>query len=185
VRGVELARFTAEGAEVAASRRRLECDLLVLGTQYAPSVELLRQAGLRCRYDDLFHQMVPAESGAAVAGVGRLTGFRNLDIEMLQGEIAGAAAASGGADPKLAELQGRVAELEAEYRRGRERDRPLLLPDSGWQFVCLCEDVKQADVTRAVREGFSHLETLKRYSTISMGPCQGRMCLATASALCA
>src|SRR2546426_5171771 len=35
------------------------------------------------------------------------------------------------------------------------------------------------------REGFDELETLKRYSTVSMGPCQGRMCLMSAAALCA
>ena len=28
---------------------------------------------------------------------------------------------------------------------------PALLPDSHSQFVCLCEDVKQKDITRAIR----------------------------------
>lgn len=28
----------------------------------------------------------------------------------------------------------------------------------------------------AVAEGFDNIETLKRYSTVNMGPCQGKMC---------
>src|SRR5262249_11410390 len=36
-----------------------------------------------------------------------------------------------------------------------------------------------------VAEGFDGIETLKRYSTVTMGPCQGKMCGQTAIALCA
>ena len=32
------------------------------------------------------------------------------------------------------------------------------------------------DVGQAIAEGFDHVETLKRYSTLGMGPCQGKMC---------
>ena len=52
-------------------------------------------------------------------------------------------------------------------------------------FVCLCEDVTVKDIDQAVAEGFDRIETLKRYATVSMGPCQGKMCGATAIALCA
>jgi sarcosine oxidase subunit alpha len=52
-------------------------------------------------------------------------------------------------------------------------------------FICLCEDVTTADVRVAIREGFDHIETLKRYTTVSMGPCQGRMCQISAIAVCA
>jgi len=52
-------------------------------------------------------------------------------------------------------------------------------------FVCFCEDVTEADIAQAVAEGFDHIETLKRYTTASMGPCQGRLCRATVSELCA
>src|SRR5439155_17882070 len=44
------------------------------------------------------------------------------------------------------------------------------------QFICLCEDVTEKDIGRAVAEGFDYLETLKRYSTATMGPCQGKTC---------
>lgn len=42
--------------------------------------------------------------------------------------------------------------------------------------VCLCEDVSVADLERAWAEGFRSTELLKRYTTATMGPCQGAMC---------
>src|SRR5581483_2804504 len=43
-------------------------------------------------------------------------------------------------------------------------------------FVCLCEDVTTKDVKRAIAEGFDSIELAKRYTTVTMGPCQGRLC---------
>ncbi len=42
--------------------------------------------------------------------------------------------------------------------------------------VCLCEDVSVADLERAWDEGYRSSELLKRYTTVTMGPCQGAMC---------
>ena len=46
-------------------------------------------------------------------------------------------------------------------------------------FVCLCLDITAADIERAVAEGFTDSETLKRYTACFMGPCQGKSCLDT------
>jgi sarcosine oxidase subunit alpha len=43
-------------------------------------------------------------------------------------------------------------------------------------YVCLCEDVSVADLERAWDEGYRSSELLKRYTTATMGPCQGAMC---------
>ena len=43
-------------------------------------------------------------------------------------------------------------------------------------FVCVCEDVTDKDVKRAIREGFDSIELAKRYTTVTMGPCQGKLC---------
>jgi sarcosine oxidase subunit alpha len=51
-------------------------------------------------------------------------------------------------------------------------------------FICLCEDVTEKDVAQAAAEGFDHIETLKRYTTATMGPCQGRMCARAFTASC-
>jgi sarcosine oxidase, subunit alpha len=51
-------------------------------------------------------------------------------------------------------------------------------------FVCLCEDVTAKDLHLSVQEGYDSIELSKRYTTATMGPCQGRMCqLATARVL--
>ncbi len=42
--------------------------------------------------------------------------------------------------------------------------------------VCLCEDVSMHDLSQAWDEGFRNAEILKRYTTTTMGPCQGAMC---------
>ena len=50
-------------------------------------------------------------------------------------------------------------------------------PDGrGKCFVCVCEDVTTKDVAYAVDEGYDSIELAKRYLTVTMGPCQGRMC---------
>ncbi len=60
---------------------------------------------------------------------------------------------------------------------------PLVLPPNvparacGTEgYVCICEDVDVKDVETATREGFDSAELLKRYTTVTMGPCQGRLC---------
>src|SRR5207244_7136102 len=57
--------------------------------------------------------------------------------------------------------------------------------DDRKRFVCLCEDVTEKDLCQAIAEGFDGIETLKRYTTVNMGPCQGKMCGQTAIELCA
>jgi sarcosine oxidase subunit alpha len=52
-------------------------------------------------------------------------------------------------------------------------------------FVCFCNDVTSQDLQQGVAEGFDRIETLKRYTTATMGPCQGKMCQLPAIGLCA
>src|SRR5204863_9671279 len=43
-------------------------------------------------------------------------------------------------------------------------------------YVCLCEDVSLHDLEQAWDEGWRSSEILKRYTTATMGPCQGAVC---------
>jgi sarcosine oxidase subunit alpha len=43
-------------------------------------------------------------------------------------------------------------------------------------FVCLCEDVGADELEHAWQEGFRSTEIIKRYTTATMGACQGQMC---------
>jgi sarcosine oxidase subunit alpha len=56
-----------------------------------------------------------------------------------------------------------------------ERTAPCAPPGSAGT-VCLCEDVGVADLEVAWSEGWTSAEILKRYTTATMGPCQGAMC---------
>jgi sarcosine oxidase subunit alpha len=43
-------------------------------------------------------------------------------------------------------------------------------------FVCYCEDQAVKDLSYAIGEGFDSIQLAKRYTTITMGPCQGKLC---------
>ncbi len=43
-------------------------------------------------------------------------------------------------------------------------------------ILCHCEDVEIHDLYSAVRQGYGDLETLKRYTGIGTGKCQGKCC---------
>jgi sarcosine oxidase subunit alpha len=82
-----------------------------------------------------------------------------------------------GCTPEEAEASGRTA------ARGGVTDDESREPAGTEQacgsfggVVCLCEDVSTGDLERAWREGFTSSEILKRYTTATMGPCQGAMC---------
>jgi sarcosine oxidase subunit alpha len=53
-------------------------------------------------------------------------------------------------------------------------DTALVAPTAG--IVCTCEDVGASELAQAWREGFRSTELLKRYTTATMGPCQGALC---------
>lgn len=44
-------------------------------------------------------------------------------------------------------------------------------------FLCRCEDVTLEEFREAFREGFTELESLKRYTGVGTGFCQGKSCL--------
>ena len=171
--------------------RTYECDLVCLTSQRAPSVELLRQNGGKVSFDPVLNQMVPESAPPGVHFAGSLTGIHELPILILQGRVAGleAAARIRPLPPELDEkLEGSKAQLgkqEERYREERGHARPVVPSGTAKQLVCLCEDVTVKDVRQAVDEGFGEMELLKRYTTASMGPCQGRMCSMPLATACA
>jgi sarcosine oxidase, subunit alpha len=60
-----------------------------------------------------------------------------------------------------------------------------MAPGDGKQFACLCMDVTEKEMRQSVKEGFDSAELLKRYTTLTMGPCQGKACLMSSLRLCA
>jgi len=52
-------------------------------------------------------------------------------------------------------------------------------------ILCTCLDITEADLERAIAEGFRDAETFKRYTACFMGPCQGKSCMDTIVAMLA
>jgi sarcosine oxidase subunit alpha len=80
-----------------------------------------------------------------------------------------------------------IAELPAGVRAvgtvaGEGSSAPEAVPPAvsgagrGKCFACICEDVTAKDIHLSVDEGYDSIELSKRYTTTTMGPCQGRMC---------
>lgn len=61
---------------------------------------------------------------------------------------------------------------------GHASDRSVVVqaPLGRSGYVCLCEDVSAQDLHEAWGEGWHSSEILKRYTTATMGPCQGALC---------
>jgi sarcosine oxidase subunit alpha len=186
LQGVRFSSMGLDGPPAARVREEdVDCDLLCVATRPQPANELLRQGGARFR--DGRWQPEPAVAGLTAAG--SAAGTHDLEGQLLEGRLRGAeaAAALGHSSSTLAECRSLWASRPAQPERGPDADE-MHFPPVAWprkSFVCLCEDVTEKDLARAVAEGFDHIETLKRYSTVSMGPCQGKVCGATATELCA
>ena len=80
-----------------------------------------------------------------------------------------------GGSLEAAEASGERAGRGAAAAAADAPEAPLPeLPKRG--YVCLCEDVRAEDLEQAFAEGFRSAQILKRYTTATMGPCQGAMC---------
>ena len=113
-----------------------------------------------------------------------------LDLDHRQGIAQAAVAAAAALRPDNAEVAAKLAEVKQQLATTPAPTSPCSRhycsgSTEKKKFVCLCEDVTEKDICDAIAEGYSNIETLKRYSTISMGPCQGKMCQSTSIALCA
>ncbi|HEX2045674.1 MAG TPA: glycine cleavage T C-terminal barrel domain-containing protein, partial [Gaiellaceae bacterium] len=152
--GTEVAEVVELGKtrvrQIAANGKKGRLSSVELDDRRIPCDLLVTSGGRQPAYALL------AQAGARVeydSGRGIL-----VPVELPAGvEVVGAAAGEGvaGAVP--------AATYDGAARKGK-------------CFVCICEDVTDKDVKRAIAEGFDSLELAKRYTTVTMGPCQGKLC---------
>jgi sarcosine oxidase subunit alpha len=186
LKGVRVAQVKAGGALVAGSEQDLACDLLCVASAPLPANELLLQGGVRFRFDR--GRWFPDRTVPGLLAAGLAAGTWEPDRQILEGRLRGAEAAAA--------LGHRSSALDVHRRAWEGRRGSTLFlnadsilpggPEGGHKrFVCLCEDVTEKDLEQAVAEGFDGIETLKRYSTVNMGPCQGKVCGQAAVEVCA
>jgi NADPH-dependent 2,4-dienoyl-CoA reductase/sulfur reductase-like enzyme len=148
------------------------CDWLACGFHLVPNLELPALLGCAIRNGYVAVNETQRSSVANVACIGELTGIGGLEKALLEGEIAGWAAA--GRMDRARQLARRVRPLRDFARRLDEtfalRQELRALPSSD-TIVCRCEDVTRSSVqvSRSWREA-------KLHTRCGMGACQGRIC---------
>jgi sarcosine oxidase, subunit alpha len=185
------------------SRQTIPCRWIIQSIGFNPANSLLYQNGCKLAYDAACHHAVVSQYARGMHSAGAVNGTHDLNRVKFEGRRAGLAAIAA-LDPGNEIVAAELREMEAQLTpvghgspSGRDAERAaaaqtdhatakFVTPATdGKRFVCLCEDVTEKDICDAVAEGYSNIETLKRYSTVSMGPCQGKMCQAASIALCA
>ncbi len=182
------------------TRHRIACDTVLLHHGVVPNSQAARCLDIAHRWDRRQHGFVPvvdAWGGTAVDGI----------------FIAGDSAGIGGAG--VAEQAGRLAALKVAEELGHltaaERDqqaaplrrrmarqaavRPFLdaayppyagaLSPADTTLVCRCEEVTAGDIRRYAALGCLGPNQAKAFGRAGMGPCQGRYCGLTVTALLA
>lgn len=166
--GVTLCRIDGAGRVVSGSQRRVACDGVAMSTGWSPAANLLYQAGTKMRFDDLLQQFVPDRLPEGVFACGRVNGVFNLESRILDGQRAGLAAAAH------AGIGAAVSISVPPETESPSFAWPIVAHPDGKNFVDFDEDLQVKDFENAVQEGYDNIELLKRFSTVGMGPSQGK-----------
>ena len=165
--------------------RKISCGALVLAGFSVPSTNLLAMTGAEVVFDEHAQAFLPVRLPSNVHAVGAVAGAASLGAALAQGRLAGLEAAEA-VGHRSDGTKKRIADLRAQ---ASERGDAVVLPPElgtgdGKQFACFCMDVTNKELKTAVSEGFDSMELLKRYTTITMGPCQGKSCMLSSQRLC-
>ncbi len=139
---------------------RVDCDLLVTAVGWTAPTALLNMAGDRPVYRSEAARFLPGGDAApGVLATGGLAGDGSLDQLVEHARAVGHSAATG---------EGVVPALEVHHH-------PALFRGRTHGMVDLSEDISSKDILAAAREGYDSVELVKRYTTVTMGPAQGKL----------
>ena len=177
-KGVNTAVIGALNPAIAGTEHEFDCDLVLMSGGAMPATSLLLQSGARTEYDERHGHFALADLPAGVFAAGEVAGVTGDEAVARSGELAGlrAAAELGHGDKQTT---ARVRALEKAP--AAEPEAVAVAPavagaGRGKCFACFCEDVTSKDIGLSIDEGYDSIELSKRYTTVTMGPCQGRMC---------
>lgn len=169
VSSVTVAQLGEDGAPLPGAEIEIACDGVAMSVGWAPAANLLYQAGAQMRYATEIEQFVPRTLPPGVFAAGRVNGVYQLENRLHDGERAGLAAAR-----HLNLRASKEAPAVSAERHSPTHPYPVFAHVRGRNFVDFDEDVVLADLHNAAQEGFDNIELLKRFSTIGMGPSQGK-----------
>ena len=178
IKGVKLAKIV-NGSKLADEKQQYACDVLSVSIGYTPTYQLALQAGGKISYDDDTSIFSITNLPEHFYLTGSVNGATDLNTILESGQHAGYSAAN-------------ALGLAVNNTTNKNKDNfeltdqsnyswPIFPHPKGKEFVDLDEDLQYADIVNACKDGYSELELVKRYSTVGMGPSQGRhSALATA-----
>ena len=151
---------------------RIACDYLACGFHLLPNTELAVLLGCRLENGAVEVDEFQRTSVANIFCAGEPTGIGGVELALVEGQIAGLAAAGAEQDARALFSARRKLDkfgnaLERTFRLGREL-REIASPET---VVCRCEDVTYEQLKRHRSARSAKLET-----RCGMGPCQGRVC---------
>jgi len=164
LRGVEIRQHGGAGRDAA-----IPCDLLAISGGWNPAVHLSSMAGTPLEWDERLAAFIPGAPMQHERSAGACRGTHGIGAAAAEGARAGAAAAiaAGFATAAAFALPDAPAADHAPYPLYEVKAR-------GKAFVDIQDDVTADDMRLAHREGYSHIELAKRYTTHSMGTDQGK-----------
>jgi sarcosine oxidase subunit alpha len=156
-------------AGVAPGRHTLSLDGVWMSVGFAPANALLHQANAHMSYERSSEQFVPHTLPAGIHACGKVNGAYSFAERLADGRNAGACAAW--------QLGFGIRTARRETVPPREcptHPYPVFPHPRGKEFVDFDEDLQVRDLQNACQEGFDSSELLKRFSTVGMGPSQGK-----------
>jgi sarcosine oxidase subunit alpha len=137
--------------------RVVHCDLLVTSIGWTAPTSLLNMAGDRPVYDSSAARFRPSdELPGTVLAAGGIVGDGTTEQLLEHGRGAGFGSASAPGPLRVV-------------------PHPALFRASTHGLVDFSEDVSSKDIFDAAREGYDSSELVKRYTTATMGPAQGKL----------
>ncbi len=172
VAGAELAPILAPG-KLGAVAARIACDSILISVGVQPLAHLLHHAGAKFAYCGDCHMFKPETLPAGLFAAGAVNGVFALDAVIADGDRAGRLAAAAALGRSLSSPPAPVS-AAAAGATGRTHPWPIFPHEDGLDFVDFDEDLKVEDLANGIADGYDNAELLKRYSTVAMGPSQGK-----------
>ncbi|MFJ4458387.1 FAD-dependent oxidoreductase [Pseudomonas sp. NPDC089392] len=166
VSGVDIRPITGQG-KVGPHGLRLACDLLCMSAGYMPVYQLLCQAGGKLAYDVNRDEFAISNLPAGLDIAGSVNG-RHALANVLADATRGAAEAVAALGLEAPALPVFSAEAKVNF------PWPIFPHPKGKDFVDFDEDLQVRDIVNATRSGYRDVQLVKRFSTVGMGPSQGR-----------
>ncbi|MCU1750298.1 cyanide-forming glycine dehydrogenase subunit HcnB [Pseudomonas sp. 6D_7.1_Bac1] len=192
LRSVTVAPYSSSWQPDLSRAEQVAAQTLAVGYGFIPRTQLSQQMGLEHGFSDDGYLRATANiwqqsSEPHIHLAGDMGGIRGGEAAMLSGRIA-ALSILVQRDVLSTELalhlrNGYLAKLKSIVRfraavdRYTERGAGQTALPAADTVICRCEKATRADIDRALSQGVQDMASLKMRTRVSMGDCQGRMCV--------